>query len=70
MKRAVKKKFTFVKLLGQGSFARVHLVNKNLAKGVIKDRFELYAMKSISKRKIESSMRGIQALVDEIMIHH
>jgi hypothetical protein len=31
--RGIKKKYSFLSVLGNGSFAKVHLVNKNVSKG-------------------------------------
>jgi serine/threonine protein kinase len=67
--RSIKKKYTFLSVLGNGSFAKVHLVNKNLSNGMVKDKFKLYAMKSISKQKLLDTKKGVNQLMHEIQIH-
>ena len=62
IKRGIKKKFMFLSLLGHGSFARVHLVNKNISHGKTLNRERLYAIKSIRKKKILEDPKLIKSL--------
>lgn len=70
VQRGVRGKFTFLKLLGNGSFAKVHLVNKNISGGQLKDHFKLFAIKSVFKSNLQDSAANVQQLMDEIDIHN
>ena len=59
VQRGAKAKFTFLELLGNGSFAKVHLVNKNMSRGLQNENIKLFAIKSVYKSNLYESIANV-----------